>query len=174
MNSRIRFAAVVVLALVLGAVAGAWYTLRTRAPAFCQIDGRPIHANMHTLVKVNGERLHACCPRCPLTLVSQAHRQVEILEVTDYASGGRLPAGEAHYVEGSGVEVCSTPRAHREEGVTPYVRLFDRCAPSLVAFAREDQARAFVAEYGGSLKRLGQLLGEATTSRVKSGENSRD
>lgn len=162
MNARTVVAGVIVLALVVGAAAGAWYALRGRPPAFCEIDDRPIHGNMHTLVQVDGKRLHACCARCPLTLVSQAHRRVQILEVTDYVSGRRLSAGDAFYVEGSRVEVCSTPRVSREEGAGPYVRLFDRCAPSLLAFAREDQARQFMAEYGGSLKRLDELMREAT------------
>lgn len=158
MNSRTWLAAAIALAFILGAAVGAWYELERRPPAFCEVDGRPIHGNMLTVVKVDGKRLHTCCARCPLTLIHQAHRQVEILETTDYVSGRRLPAAEAFYVEGSQVEVCSGPRVNREEGMAPYLRLFDRCAPSLLAFAREEDARAFLAEHGGSLKRLGELL----------------
>lgn len=174
MNSRTVVAAVIALVFLLGAATGAWYALRGRPPAFCQVDARPIHGNMHTLVRVDGKLLHACCARCPLTLISQAHRQVEILEVTDYVSGRRLPAPEAYYVEGSRVEVCSAPQLNRKEGVTPYMRLFDRCAPSLLVFAREGEARAFIAQYGGSLKRLDELMREATASPGTSGENRHD
>lgn len=163
MNSRTVLAAAVALAFILGAAAGAWYVLRERTPAFCEIDGRPIHGNMLTLATVDGKRLHACCSRCPLTLAHQAHRQIEILEVTDYVSGRRLPAAEAYFVEGSQIEVCSGPRLNRKEGLAPYVRLFDRCAPSLLAFAREDQARAFTTKYGGTTKRLDVLMREAAS-----------
>lgn len=161
MNFRSLIAGIIALAFVAGAAVGAWYALRERPPAFCEIDNRPIHGNMQTLVKVNGKRLHACCARCPLTLLSQEGVRVEILEVTDYLSGGRLAADEAYYVEGSRIEVCSGPRLSREEGVTPFARLFDRCVPSLLAFEREDQARAFLAENGGRLKRLKELMREA-------------
>lgn len=174
MRARMFFAAAVALALLLGAAGGAWYALRGRPPAFCEIDDRPIHANMHTLVRVDGEQLHACCPRCPLTLMSQEHLRVEILGVTDYVSGQQLPADQAYFVEGSRVEVCSTPRLSREEGITPYARLFDRCAPSLLAFAREDQARAFLAEHGGSLKRLDELMREAAAQAPSRGESQHD
>lgn len=164
MNSRPLFAGLIAFAFLLGAAGGAWYALRELPPAFCQIDDRPIHGNMHTLVTVDGKHLHACCARCPLTLMSQEHLQVEILEVSDYVSGRRLPAAEAYYVEGSRVEVCSGPRLNREEGLTPYARLFDRCAPSLLAFARVEDARAFQAENGGVVKRLDELLREAATA----------
>jgi len=174
MDRRTVFAAAVALAFLLGAAAGAWYALRGRPPIACEIDGRPIHGNMHTLLHVDGKQYHACCARCGLTLASQAHRQIEILEVTDYMSGRRLPAAQAFYVEGSRVEVCSGPRLNRKEGLAPYVRLFDRCAPSLLAFAREEQARAFLTEYGGSLKRLEELMREAATPRAPAEEHHHD
>lgn len=163
MKTRALFAALIGLTFVLGTVVGAWYVWRGRTPAFCEIDARPIHGNMHTLVRVDGKRLHACCARCGLTLASQAHRQIEILEVTDYVSGRPLPAAEAYFVEGSQIEVCSGPRLNRKEGLTPYVRLFDRCAPSLLAFARQEEARAFAAEYGGTIKHLDALMREAAS-----------
>ena len=164
----------VALALVGAVALGAWYALYSRPPAFCEISGRPIHGNMHTLVKVDGKRLHACCARCALTLAGQARRKIEILQVTDYASGKRLPAHEAFYVEGSRVEVCSAPRLRVDESRTPYVRLFDRCAPSLLAFAQENEARAFSASYGGSLKRLDQLMREALTAESSAEEHRHD
>lgn len=174
MNIRVVVAAVLGLGLVLGVVAGGWYVLRERAPAVCEIDARPIHHNMHTLIKVDGKRLHSCCARCGLTLAAQAHLQVEILEVTDYVSGRPLPADQAVYVEGSRVEVCSATRLRVDESRTPYARLFDRCAPSLLAFAREDQARAFLAENGGSLKRLEELMREAAALPGPAGDRRHD
>ncbi|MDA2915143.1 hypothetical protein MYX77_14545, partial [Acidobacteriia bacterium AH_259_A11_L15] len=84
---------------------------------------------------------------CGLTLAAQTGQRVEILEVTDYVSGRRRPAQQAYYVEGSQVEVCSTPRLKVDQTRTPYVRLFDRCSPSLLAFATEENARDFVRHY---------------------------
>jgi len=97
-------------------------------------------------------------------LAVQEHRRIEILQVTDYASGHRLRAGEAYFVDGSQVEVCTAPRLKFDESRTPYVRLFDRCGPSLLAFAREEEAREFIRQHGGSLKSLEEVMREMATA----------
>lgn len=170
MNSRTVFAALMGLGLVGTVAVGAWYVLHEHPPAFCDISGRPIHATMHTVVKVNGKTRHACCARCALILASQTDQQIEIQEVTDYVTARRLPAADAYYVDGSQVEVCSAPRLRVDESRTPYVRLFDRCSPSLLAFARENEARDFIAHYGGSLKRLDVLMRAAASRQPPAGE----
>lgn len=170
MRARMIFAAAVGSALVVGAILGGWYVLRRQAPAFCEISGRPIHGNMYTLVRVNGKTLHSCCPRCPLTLAGQAGQKVQILEVTDFATGMRLPADEAHFVDGSQVHVCSGPRVKRDEASTPFVQLFDRCEPSLLAFADEQVARDFIAQNGGTLKRLADLMQDVASQKPSAGE----
>jgi hypothetical protein len=174
MNSRMTAAAVIALALVVGAAAGAWYELRGRPPEFCEISGRSIHSNMLTVVKVEGKTLHACCPRCPLTLAEQTHKKVELMEVTDYPSGRSLRAADAYFVNGSPVEMCSAPRMESDESRTPYMRTFDRCSPSVVAFAREDQARQFISQHGGKLERLQELVQESAAGQAPAGESSHD
>lgn len=169
MRNRTLVAGLVALALIVGVAAGVWYEVVERPSAFCQISGRPIRANMLTLVEVNGKRLYACCARCALTLAVQTHKNVRILQVADYASGKRIPASDAYFVDGSRMEMCSTPRVKFEEGGTPYVRLFDRCAPSLIAFAYEQDAQEFIGQFGGQLKRLGQLIAELSGPQKKAG-----
>ena len=161
MTDRTLFAALIGLGLVGATIVGGLYVWRVQRPAFCQLSGRPIHGNMHVLVQANGKKLHACCPRCPLTLAAQEGKRVRLLEVTDYVTGRALAPSEAYFVDGSRVEVCTAPRLKLDETRTAYVRLFDRCSPSLLAFAREDQARDFIANSGGSLKRLEDLRREA-------------
>ncbi len=161
MKTRLVSAALIAVAVILGAAVGDWYALHSRPPAFCEVSGRPIHSNMLALVEVNGEKLHTCCARCPLTLVRQAHARVAVLEVTDYQGGRRLKARDAYFVDGSMVEMCSAPRISLDESRTPYVREFDRCSPSLLAFASESDARAFIAHNGGKLARLDDLMREA-------------
>ena len=174
MNARTILAAFLGLGLVGIVVVGGWFVLSERTPAFCELSGRPIHGNMHTLVRVNGKTWHACCAQCALTLARQTDDRVEILQVTGYASGRHLPAAEAYYVEGSRVEVCSLPRLRADESRTPYMRLFDRCSPSLLAFARKDEARAFIAEYGGRLKQLDELMQDAAALPTSGEEPRRD
>jgi hypothetical protein len=173
MNARTIFAIVVALAAVVAAGAAAWYALYSRPPAFCELSGRPIHANMLTVVRVDGERLHACCARRALILAAQTAQQVEILQVTDHRSGRSLPAVKAYYVEGSQMEVCSLPRSRVDGSRTPYTRLFDRCSPSLLAFTHEEEAGDFISRQGGRLKRLNQLMAGAA-SPVPSEEEGRN
>lgn len=164
MNTRMIFAAVTVLLLAAVAGLGAWYVLYLKPPKHCDLSGRPIHPHMLTIARVDGERVYTCCPRCPLTLALQEHKEVEFLDVTDHVTGKRLRASAAYFVEGSRVEVCSVPRLERDETRTPYFRLFDRCGPSVLAFAKEDQAREFLRREGGQLKRLDELMDEITAT----------
>jgi hypothetical protein len=160
MNLRIRIAALIVIAFVVGAATGAWYILEIRSPAFCELSGRPIHLNMATVAELDGKRIHTCCARCALVVSEQLQKPVRIIEVTDFATGKRLRAKDAFFVDGSQVQVCSTPRLEVDASRTPYLRLFDRCGPSLLAFAREDVARDFIAQHGGKLRHLDQLMQE--------------
>lgn len=174
MRLRLMFAGATILALLIGLGGGAWYELRTRPPAFCEISGRPIHPDMATVVQVDGKKLYTCCPRCPLTLAVQTGKSVRIIEVTDYVTGRRLKASDAYFVDGSQVEMCSSPRLKSDESRTPYQRLFDRCSPSLLTFAGEEDARRFVNQYGGSIKRLDDLEREAAAARSSTGEKQHD
>ena len=174
MNYRTLFAALIGLGLVGATVGGGLYVWRGQRPAFCELSGRPIHGNMHVLVQVNGKKLHACCPRCPFTLAAQEGKRVRLLEVTDYVTGRALAPSKAYFVDGSRVEVCTAPRMKLDETRTAYVRLFDRCGPSLLAFAREDEARDFIARFGGRLKRLDALLRPAASQQSPAGEPPND
>jgi hypothetical protein len=170
MKSKARVPAIVALALVVGAGVGAWYELRERPPVFCELSGRPIHANMLTIVRVDGKRLYTCCARCPLTFSANTHHKVEILEVTDYATGKRLRARDAYFVDGSRMEMCSTPRLKFDADRTPYVRLFDRCSPSLLTFGSKADAQAFMEVYGGRLQRLNDLMPQTESPQKVTGE----
>lgn len=158
MNVRMKVAAVVVF-IVVGAVGvGVWKTVIARPPAYCQLSGRIIRPHMLTVVKVNDKKLYTCCARCPLTYARATGKRVEILEVTDFETGRRLSASEAWFVDGSPVEPCCAPAIRSEDERTPYVRVFDRCAPSLLAFASKQEALDFIEQHGGALKRLSDLM----------------
>ena len=147
----------ITLAVLAAVTAGAWYALQ-KQPGICELSGRPIHDTMRTIGRSGGRKVHACCPRCPLTLARQTGETVEFLRVTDYATSRPLDPARAFFISDSRVQVCYAPRLKLDEARTPYVQLFDRCGPSLLAFAREEDARAFIAVNGGSLKRLSDLL----------------
>jgi hypothetical protein len=157
LRTRTILAGITGLSAVFFALGAAWYFIHMRPPEYCQLSGRLIHPHMLTSVRVNGKKLYACCARCALTYEQQTGKQVEIISVTDYISGQQIDAHKAYFVSDSQVEPCSSPSLQREEGGIPYFRLFDRCSPSLIAFALQDQARAFVDERGGALTTLNEL-----------------
>lgn len=174
MRIKTIIAATAGLGLFVLAMTGAWYLLAGRPPQYCQLSGRPIHPNMRTVVVVNGKRLYACCTRCALTEERQTGKRIAIVGVTDYLSGRGIEADKAYFVDGSQVEPCSVPAANREEGRTPYVRAFDRCSPSLIAFDKESDARAFVAQHGGTVTRLSDLERELETGSEPKEETPHD
>ncbi len=152
----------------------AWHALYGGPPRYCQLSGRMIHPGMRTVIEVNGKTLNACCARCALTYAAQTGKTVRILQVTDFATGRLISASGAFFVDGSRMEVCSLPRSRRGNDFGPYWRLFDRCAPSLIAFASEDRARAFMAHYGGALKHLDQLIHETQSNALLSGDTKHE
>ncbi len=157
MRTKTIVAGIVGVAAIIAALAGAWYLTYQRPPKYCQLSGRPIHPHMLTVVRIGGKKLYACCARCALTYERQTGKPVEIVSVTDYVSGQKIDARKAWFIDGSRVEPCCLPAVQREGGRTPYIRLFDRCSPSLIAFARQDQARSFITRNGGKLTTLNKL-----------------
>ena len=160
MNGSNLTTGVIALVLVATLAAVGWYFLLERPPEICELSGRVVHANMRTVVRIDGRTYHTCCPRCALTVARQTGDEVEFLSVTDNITRDPLDPSEAFFVNGSRVQFCHAPRIKLDEARTPYVQLFDRCGPSLIAFASAEDAREFIAENGGSLKRLDPLIRE--------------
>jgi hypothetical protein len=174
MKNRTLIAALLGIALLAVIAVGVWYELMGRAPAECQICGRPIHAAMKTVAEEDGRKLYACCPTCAITGADQTGRRVKLLRVTDFDTHKALDPAKAYYVEGSQVNMCSAPHMMPGEERVPYERTFDRCSPSMIAFASEDKARAFMAKNGGVLKRLGDLRGEEAIGPAAAGGHAHD
>jgi hypothetical protein len=99
-----------------------------------------------------------CCPRCGSHAVAESGgRRVARLLARDFATGSTIDAHEALYVEGSDLEHCSAAREARSSADCCRVLEYDRCLPSLVAFATPDQAAAFVRDHGGWVRRFKDL-----------------
>ena len=158
MNGRTKVAIAVVAILIVAAGAGVWKYVIAKPPSYCQLSGRPIHPHMLTVVTVDGKKRYACCARCALTLAASTGKRVEIVEVTDYETGQRLEADKAWFVDGSRVAPCCAPAVRSEDERTPYIRIFDRCSPSLLAFAYKREALDFIQLNGGTLRRLTELM----------------
>lgn len=135
------------------------------AGEICGVCERPIHSGMGAaLTLASGQQVSTCCLRCALHVEEKLQTPARRFEVEDHTGGGLLEVAAAYVVEGSRVNPCMLPPP-REEGTRAPLKLtYDRCAPSMLAFRREQDARAFVSEHGGTLQPPGHLM-QAGTSR---------
>jgi hypothetical protein len=99
----------------------------------------------------NGKAVETCCPRCGLHYLASTKQQAKALQATDIVSGRRVDATKAVYVEGSDVSHCTPMEVRRDAYGCCYYKGFDRCSPSLIAFASEESAQTFQKQHGGKL-----------------------
>lgn len=156
----VMFAAVgaVLLALVyIGATA-----YRGGLGEQCTACRRPLHAHSRTAAFVDGRSGLFCCPACALTARQQHGKPVRITELTAYLTGSRLAPEAAYMVQGSDVNLCARSHELIGEHKRAAGKHFDRCAPSLLAFADRSEAVRFAGEHGGKVlpfERVAQELG---------------
>lgn len=141
-----RLAAVLLLS-VLGLVG--WTTYSKRAPDRCFACNRPIHANSRTTAAVNGHKRFFCCPACALSQHEQGGQAVTITQLTSFDTGQPIAPGRAYLVRGSDVNLCEMKKELVDSSKHPADLLYDRCAPSLIAFDDRDRAMRFATEHGG-------------------------
>ncbi|MCL4524172.1 MAG: nitrous oxide reductase accessory protein NosL [Acidobacteria bacterium] len=152
----------VVLLGLLG-VAGYWLLQRT-TPAECRVCRREIHAASRAVIEVDGQQEAVCCVRCAMTLDQQEQKPVRLIEVTDYIRHTPLAPKDAFYVEGSRIVLCQSHEQHMDETKHAQERVFDRCEPSVYAFARREEAASFAAQNGGVVLQLAELMNEIPTA----------
>jgi hypothetical protein len=161
MNSR-RIFLTLAFVILAGAAALGWFRFVAHpAPVACGYCSRPLHANSMVSAEIDGKRTQACCARCAISEANQQHRPLRLIEVHDYRSGKSISPAGAWFVEGSRVTVCEHDMAHMGESKDMADMVFDRCSPGTLAFASKPDADAFVAQNGGSVLSLGQLMSEA-------------
>ena len=160
-SERITGAIVVALLLVGLAAAGYWM-FRHGGHEECSVCRRGIHAQSRAVAMVNGQRAVMCCARCAITLARQRGKSVRLVQVADYATERLLRPQDAFYVEGSRVVLCEKHEPMMDPTKHAMERVFDRCEPSLYAFARRADAEAFAQQNGGAVLTAEQVLREVT------------
>jgi NosL len=138
--------ALVVLAMALGYAA---WRLRPSAGETCYACNRPVHGHSKTVALANGRSRLFCCPACALSQHEQAGKPVNITRLTAFLTGEPLSPDQAYLVEGSDVNMCATKHTILETDKQHAELQYDRCAPSMLAFARRDEAAQFAREHGG-------------------------
>jgi len=152
---------VIVAAAALSAAS--WWLLERGERDTCGVCRREIHAQARAAIEVDGQRRWVCCARCALTMMRQLGKPVRLVQVTDYTSRRPLRPDDAFYVEGSRIILCEKHEPMLDATKHVYDRSFDRCEPSLYAFARRADAEEFTRQYGGVVRSLAELAQEIET-----------
>lgn len=169
MRTRHNIVGILALVIILAGLAGAWYFVSYRQPKVCPFSGREIHPQTRALVTIGGQKYETCCVRCAIIEAQQTGKPLRVLKVADFDTSKLLDPEKAWFVESSTVNLCMrmAPAMESPGRTSVYVRTFDRCSPSALAFSSEQRARDFIAQHGGTLKRLSDLQAEAATTTGK-------
>ena len=152
MNGKGRAISLVILfAIALGLVYTVWEIGLFSPAQSCDACHRPLHTLTKTIGIVDGRKEVFCCPTCALTAHRQTGQAVQITELTDYETDHRLNPPDAYIVEGSDLNLCTHHHVIMEMDKQATPLQFDRCSPSIMAFAKKESAEKFRHEHGGSL-----------------------
>ena len=123
--------------------------------AVCQRDECKAMAFRITLE--SGKTLETCCPRCGLHCLAGVKTAPRQVQATDFSSGKWIDARQAVYVSGSDAPGCAKPETRRDAQGCCMMKAYDRCLPSLVAFADKAVAVDFQKQHGGEVMAFQQL-----------------
>ena len=151
MGRRTWFLALVVVILAVALSYVGLKAFRASSAEECYACRRLIHAHSRTVVLVNGHARLFCCPACALSEHEQEGKPVKVTQLTSVLTGATLLPDSAYMVKGSDVNMCATTHGIMTADKRPADVHYDRCAPSLLAFARRSEAVEFVREHGGEV-----------------------
>ena len=170
MQSRSIRLIVLVIALGLGgAVAGPrlWRWWMAPPHGYCPICQRHEHGDSGVKLQAEGEGvIDACCLSCALSYGRQTSKPVTILSVTNHETGKPLQPDAATFVVGSDVSPCTHDAQQLRLEAEALPVQWDRCLPSILAFASRASADAFHAQHGGTLRSFQELKQQATENQA--------
>jgi hypothetical protein len=116
----------------------------------CEVCKRVIQTETSfRIARPDGSMESVCCPRCGLAAVIQNGGRA--LDAIDFTTKKRIGAAEAIYLEGSDImECCMNTGFRSDEGAYQKME-YDRCMPSLLAFARREDAEMVRQKHGGNI-----------------------
>ena len=134
-----------ILAICLTMAAGC-----AKSPRVCAVCQREECKGMaFRMTLENGKVVETCCPRCATHYLESNHQKAQKMEATDFATGQWVDAATAIYVSGSDMHPCAEMQSMRDPQGCCLMKTYDRCLPSLVAFAEKDPAVVFQKAHGG-------------------------
>jgi hypothetical protein len=141
--------AVICLAALLGYFV--WAGRIAGGKPVCEVCKRLIHTETSfRITRPNGSIQVVCCPRCGLAAVIQNGGRA--LDAVDFTTRKRIGAAEVIYLEGSDIMECCANNSGFRSDAGAYEKIeYDRCMPSLLAFARREDAEIVQQKHGGDI-----------------------
>jgi len=152
-----RYVSVMIGLAILGVAGSLFFLVQSgriaKGNPVCSVCQRPLHPSQTFIVlSQNGRERRACCPRCGLRFAIESGQKPS--QATDFSNGKLIVAETAFYLEGSDLMQCCASTTMRAGSGMICDMHYDRCLPSLVAFANLQNARAYQQEHGGRLINL--------------------
>ena len=148
----------ILIAIACGLGYAGWRMLSHSGHEVCDVCNRPIHGQSQTAGQIEGGKAEVfCCPTCALTAHHQSDKKVKIIQLTDFDTDRPLAPDGAYVVEGSTLNLCLQHQPLADKDKQPVQIAFDRCSPSIYAFASEAGADRFAREHGGIVRRFQEL-----------------
>ena len=158
MTGKRGLAVIAAVAVAIGIGYAAFNTYRGSQTEQCYACQRAIHAHSRTVAMINGKPRLFCCPACVLSEHEQEGKPVRVTELSAFRSGAKLSPNYAFIVRGSDVNMCVRRHELMDADKRAADLRYDRCLPSLIAFARQDQALQFAHEHGGEVLPFSEVL----------------
>ena len=155
-----RYAPVALIVVIAGALLYlGWTTLNPSSGATCSVCARPVHLAARVDGVAGDDSLTFCCAACALRSREQDAPPLEVTRVFDYVSGQGLDPSQATVVVGSDINLCMREHVLMDDRKEASELHYDRCAPSVLAFASQQAADRFRTEHGGVAKSFADLKG---------------
>jgi hypothetical protein len=151
MKSRSFLYVMAALLVISGLSYAGWRIVHERQTHLCAACQRHIHGESRTAALVNGKKLTYCCPACAISQQRQTGARVDVVSLTDFDRKSQIDPARAYVVRGSDVNSCSHAIAAAGMDKHPMEAHFDRCSPSLLAFADKQAAERFARQHGGQV-----------------------
>jgi hypothetical protein len=156
MQRRVWLAGMVcVLAVLVLGYAG-WKSFAQPDADQCYACKRQIHAHSKTVAFIDGRSRLFCCPACALSQSQQMGKTIHITRLTSFLTGRALSPDNAYVVRASDVNMCERTKELVDGDKRAADLRYDRCAPSLIAFAERSDAMQFAREHGGEVMPFSQ------------------
>jgi hypothetical protein len=152
MRSKTILSVLAALILIGGLSYAGVQMYRARQGEECGACRRPMHHGARTVAAVNGKRVAYCCPACAISERQQSGANVEVKVLTDHLTGKELVPDKAFIVRGSDVNPCAHAGSEPRPDKHPMAAHYDRCSPSMLAFASQETANAFARQHGGTVR----------------------